>query len=133
MLLLFVLGYWNIKVLSNHIYTYGGLVSIATMITFNYCVMREKQCFSEHNHRTTSIKGKDTTKQLYTVFGTYNSLFLAHQKEKPEADYVVPTDLGKLCTLVKEGQSLISVCYHFTMLVLTAVCNIELNLPERKQ
>ncbi len=51
--------------------------------------MHEKQCFGEHNRRTTSIKGKDTTKQLYTVFGIYNSLFLsflAGQKEEQEAD-----------------------------------------------
>ncbi len=44
------------KVLSNHIYSYtihscsktingGGLISSATTITFNYCIMHEKQCF----------------------------------------------------------------------------------------
>ncbi len=65
----------------------------------NYCVMHEKQCFGEHNLRTTINKVKTLrNNSILYVFGTYNSFFLsflAGQKEKQETDYnyVVLTDL----------------------------------------
>ncbi len=126
-----LLYFWLIGILSNHIYTYSthsvqhygrGMVSIATMIMFNYCVMYEKQCFGEH-HRCTTINNETT---LYCVRDIQQSLSFFSCRSEGETRsrlYVVTTDQKILYSSYGMIQFYISLfsCYNVST-VLTAVC-----------